>query len=94
MLKREIEDFLPEVAKTFPVIAIVGLRQSGKTTLCRNFFLEKPYISFENPDNKERFDTDPRGFLSNYVDDSGKVGVDLRLHTATRGHLRGRGLLF
>lgn len=68
MLKREIEDFLPEVAKTFPVIAIVGPRQSGKTTLCRNFFLDKPYISFENPDNKERFDADPRGFLSNYVD--------------------------
>lgn len=66
MLARQIEQILPEVARTFPVIAIVGPRQSGKTTLCRNFFSHLPYITFESPDNKERFDADPRGFLANY----------------------------
>lgn len=66
MLRRQLEKILPEVSKSFPVIAIVGPRQSGKTTLCRHFFADKPYISFENPDHKERFDADPRGFLANY----------------------------
>jgi len=67
MLQRQLEKILPEVTKSFPVVAIVGPRQSGKTTLCRNFFSEKPYVSFENPDNRDRFDADPRGFLSNYT---------------------------
>lgn len=66
MLTRQLEKVLLRVKTTFPVIAIVGPRQSGKTTLCRNFFTEKPYVSFENPDMKERFAADPRGFLSNY----------------------------
>jgi predicted AAA+ superfamily ATPase len=67
MVRRQLEKVLPEVIKTFPVLAIVGPRQSGKTTLCRSFFPEKPYVSFENPDNRDRFDADPRGFLSNYT---------------------------
>lgn len=66
MLKRQIEQILPEVVRTFPIIAIVGPRQSGKTTLCRNFFSNLPHVTFESPDNKERFDADPRGFLANY----------------------------
>ncbi len=66
MLPRQLENVLSRVKTTFPVIAIVGPRQSGKTTLCRNFFTEKPYVSFESPDTKDRFDADPRGFLSNY----------------------------
>lgn len=66
MLPRQLEQVLSRVKTTFPVIAIVGPRQSGKTTLCRSYFAEKPYVSFENPDNRERFDADPRGFLSNY----------------------------
>ncbi len=68
MLPRQLEQILPEVFRSFPVIAIVGPRQSGKTTLCRNFFADRPYVSFENPDHKERFDADPRGFLANYVE--------------------------
>ncbi len=68
MLPRQLEKVLPDVLTTFPVVAIVGPRQSGKTTLCRNFFSDKPYVSFENPDHKERFEADPRGFLANYPD--------------------------
>lgn len=68
MLKRELENILPEICRTFPAIAIAGPRQSGKTTLCRNFFRDKPYVSFESPDIKDRFDADPRGFLSNYTE--------------------------
>lgn len=32
------------------------------------FFPGKPYVSIENPDNRARFDADPRGFLANYED--------------------------
>jgi len=68
MLARQMQRILPDVVKTFPVIAIVGPRQSGKTTLCRSFFVDKPYLSFENPDIRERFEADPRGFLAHYAD--------------------------
>ncbi len=34
-----------ELADTFPVVAITGPRQSGKTTLVQNAFPEKPYVS-------------------------------------------------
>ena len=38
------------LAKGFPVVAITGPRQSGKTTLTRQLFAHKPYVSLESPD--------------------------------------------
>ena len=52
----------------FPIVCVTGPRQSGKTTLCRAIFDDRPYVSFENPDTRERFQQDPRGFLSKLSD--------------------------
>ncbi len=54
------------LAKQFKAIAIVGPRQSGKTTLARNVFPDKKYISLENPDVRLFATEDPRGFLEQY----------------------------
>lgn len=54
------------MSNTFRSVAVVGPRQSGKTTLCRMVFPDKDYISLENPDTLEFATTDPRGFLSQY----------------------------
>src|SRR6218665_1498481 len=56
------------LAKQFKAIAIVGPRQSGKTTLARSIFNDKPYVSLENPDIRHFALTDPRGFLEQYKD--------------------------
>jgi predicted AAA+ superfamily ATPase len=45
---------------------VIGPRQSGKTTLCKTVFPNKPYISLENPDILESIKIDPRAFLLQY----------------------------
>jgi predicted AAA+ superfamily ATPase len=59
---------LEELGKFFPIVALTGPRQVGKTTLARLQFPEKPYVSLENPDLREQAQTDPRGFLARYTD--------------------------
>jgi uncharacterized protein len=66
MINREAASRLIKLAKTFRSVAVVGPRQSGKTTLCKAIFPQKPYISLENPDTLEFARTDPRGFLSQF----------------------------
>ena len=50
----------------FKVVAVTGPRQSGKTTLVKYVFPDKPYVSLENPDNRQFSIDDPRGFLSQF----------------------------
>ena len=66
MINRVIESKLLEMATKFPVIAVTGPRQSGKTTLCQKIFKDYKYVSLENPDILQFALSDPRGFLSNY----------------------------
>jgi predicted AAA+ superfamily ATPase len=66
VIKREAESELINLAKQFKAVAVVGPRQSGKTTLTRHVFNDKPYVSLENPDIRRFALDDPRGFLSQY----------------------------
>lgn len=68
MIKREAEKVILSLAKQFKAVAVIGPRQSGKTTLVRYIFKNKPYVNFENPDIRLYAMEDPRGFLSNYPD--------------------------
>ena len=47
-------------------MAVTGPRQSGKTTLVRKVFPDKPYSNLENPDIRKFAVEDPRGFLAHY----------------------------
>ena len=49
MLARSITPTLQRLATSFPLLAITGPRQSGKTTLARYQFGDKPYASLEDP---------------------------------------------
>lgn len=51
------------MAEQYPVVTITGPRQSGKTTLARTTFPNKPYFNFENPDTRQLAELDPRSFL-------------------------------
>ncbi len=68
MIKRKLEVKLRQWARQYPVITVTGPRQSGKTTLCRALFGNKPYLSLEDLDNRAFARSDPRGFLSNIPD--------------------------
>lgn len=64
MIKRDIADELIRCAVEYPVVTILGPRQSGKTTLARMTFPGKLYFSLEDPDIRMAAEADPRGFLS------------------------------
>ena len=63
MIQRKISSELIESAAEFPVVTVLGPRQSGKTTLVKMTFPDKPYFSMEDPDIRLAAQTDPRGFL-------------------------------
>ncbi|MXV15821.1 ATP-binding protein [Hufsiella ginkgonis] len=66
MVTRSVTKELISLSKQFKAIAIVGPRQSGKTTLARSVFPGKKYVSLENPDTRQFAVEDPRGFLGQY----------------------------
>ena len=68
MIRRKIEPVVREWSKGFKSITLTGPRQSGKTTLARMVFPHLPYVSLENPDQRERASRDPRGFLAQLPD--------------------------
>src|SRR5437773_7658324 len=66
MIRRKAEKTLRELAAQFKAVALTGPRQSGKTTLAKMVFPRKPYISLENPDERNLALNDPRQFLSRF----------------------------
>jgi len=68
MIQRNLQGPLEELAAKLPVVAVTGPRQSGKATLCRSTFPDKPYVSLEPLDRREYATDDPRGFLAEYSD--------------------------
>jgi predicted AAA+ superfamily ATPase len=66
MIPRAASSLLDEIRTGYPVITLTGPRQSGKTTLARAAFADKPYVSLETPDEREFASADPRGFLARF----------------------------
>lgn len=66
MIARDISKLLQTYAQSFRSVLLVGPRQSGKTTLAKHCFPNKPYISLENPDERELANLDPRAFLNRF----------------------------
>lgn len=63
MIPRAAQRALAELAKGFPIISLMGPRQSGKTTLAQTFFSRHEYLSLEDLDVRAEALEDPRGFL-------------------------------
>lgn len=68
MFPRQIQPVLTALAAQYPVVTLLGPRQSGKTMLCRHAFPDKPYVNLEAPDIRHFALDDPRGFLSQFPD--------------------------
>ena len=66
MIFRDAAKTLSRLAKGFPIVAITGPRQAGKTTLAKAVFGDKPYITLENPDEREFAQNDPKRFLARF----------------------------
>ena len=64
MIKRQITSQINRLKKGFPVIAVTGPRQSGKTTLIKNIFPKYTYFNLENPETLNMVENDPAGFIN------------------------------
>ena len=68
MYKRDMSSELSSLATQYPIVTVIGPRQSGKTTLVRRAFPDKKYVNLEAPDAQEMAKEDPRSFLEKYPD--------------------------
>ena len=64
MIRRQASQLLVQMSKGFPIVALTGPRQSGKTTLARQAFPDKPYFSLEDPEIRQRLVADPKQFFA------------------------------
>jgi len=69
LIQRTIQSELLRLSGQYPVVTIIGPRQSGKSTLCRMAFPEKPYVSLEQLALRDFALHDPQGFLHSYARD-------------------------
>lgn len=63
MYTRALSPDILAAAQYFPVVALLGPRQSGKTTLAQNLFPHHRYLSLEDLDLREAAHRDPKTFL-------------------------------
>ena len=80
MIPRDAKETALRLARGFPILAITGPRQSGKTTLARSVFPDRAYVTLEDPDQREQAQADPRGFLARFAD--GAIIGDQKLRNA------------
>ncbi len=64
MYTRQAENYIANIQAKYRCIAIMGPRQSGKTTLSRKLFPDFGYFTFESPDLRSRVLADPKAFLN------------------------------
>lgn len=103
MVKRQAKEAIYRLAAQFPVIGITGPRQSGKTTLVKELFPEKEYVSFDDKNIRELAKSNPTDFLMAYSEgaifdeaqkvpeifDAIKIAVDEGKHTPGKYILTG-----
>lgn len=66
MFERKLTSYIKKLAKKYPVVTLMGPRQSGKTTLVRAAFPEKPYVNLEDSENRALATIDPKSFMEKY----------------------------
>lgn len=66
-IARTLSVELQTSAREYPVVTLVGPRQSGKTTLVRALFPSYAYANLENPELSDLAKSDPKAFLNRYA---------------------------
>ena len=66
MISRNISNEIHNMLGQYPCIALMGPRQSGKTTLIKHICDHLPYISIENSNVQRLIKQDPYEFLNRY----------------------------
>ena len=67
-IKRNLHNKINNLLSSFPAVAIIGPRQSGKTYLSKVLRPDWKYIDLERPDTFERVNQDTSFFLEKNSD--------------------------
>ncbi len=65
-IKREISDYLQNLANHFPAVILTGARQTGKTTLLQHLFPQHRFVSLDLPQLAELAEKNPQEFFTQY----------------------------
>ena len=87
MIQRTLQGLLERAASRYPVVTMTGPRQSGKTTLARMTFPDRPYVSLETPSERELATDDPLGFLARF--DEGAIFDEIQRAPDLLSYLQG-----
>lgn len=68
MIPRKAYTAFIRLASQFPVVAVIGPRQSGKSTLVRYAFPNKKVVSFDDKDLRELAKSNPKDFINAFPD--------------------------
>lgn len=66
MIERKILSEFKTLLTEYPVVTILGPRQSGKTTLAKNFLHDFDYYNLETPETRDLAIGDPKAFISQF----------------------------
>lgn len=63
---RRLTHKIKELGAKYPILAVTGPRQSGKTTLLKKAFPDYRYVTLEDPEIRQFAESDPRAFLDQF----------------------------
>lgn len=72
-IPRHIAKHILSGAQQVPVVAIIGPRQSGKSTIAKELFSKHLYLDMQDAELFEFANSDPKGFLATYKNEHGII---------------------
>lgn len=77
-VERDVEAHFDKVAGIYNIVAVVGARQSGKTTLLRKKLgeVDGEYVTLDDPDARNMFNEDIKKFEKQYLGSNKVTGID------------------
>lgn len=66
MIERHLKDEFLQQLQEYPIVTVLGPRQSGKTTLVKSALPNYQYVNLELPDIRQFALEDPKAFLKKY----------------------------
>ncbi len=69
-IERSLEQTFVKLTKTYPIVAVVGARQAGKTTFLKEHAkkIKASYLLFDDPDVRNLFEEDVKKFEKQYIE--------------------------
>lgn len=72
-IKRDLSKVIRLGVKQSPIVAIIGPRQSGKSTLIKKMFPDYVYLDMQDAELFDFANKDPKGFLNSYKNNTGVI---------------------